>query len=308
MLQNILETNQLNKKYGKEYAIKDVSIHVRHGEIYALIGKNGAGKTTIMRMMMGLAKPTSGELSIYGETEPKKVNESRQHMGFMMNSSFYPYLTAHQNVEYFRQLKGIADRNEVDRVLKLVDLDQETKVFRSYSMGMKTRLSIAVALLGSPDIVVLDEPINGLDPQGIADFREYIQRLNKEQHVTFIISSHILGELDLIATRYGFMHDGLLLEEIDREDLRNKTENRTIIKVDRLEEATYILEQHLHVEDYRINGDKEIVLSHYTRGVDELNDQLIAGGLTIYKLVNQSSTLEEYYLELVKLRGVNKDD
>lgn len=304
-MENLIETVELSKRYKKSLALDKVSIHVRQGEIYGLIGKNGAGKSTLFKTVMGLAPKTSGEVILFGENSESGLNRARQRIGFMMGAHFFPYLSARENLEYFRKLKGISDKNEVDRVLKLVEMDKVEKNFKSFSMGMKQRVSIANALMGYPDIVALDEPINGLDPQGIADFRHLVQKLNKENKTTFVLSSHILGELGMMATRFGFIHDGKLIEEIDREVVRNKTKEQVIVKVDDTEKAAYLLEETFESVEYTINGDKELVILKMTDRTAEIAALFVENGLNLYKLDTQEISIEDYYLQLIAKGGVH---
>lgn len=302
-MEHVLQTNQLSKRYGKHQALENVSIRVRKGEIYGLIGKNGAGKSTLFKVIMGLAKKSSGEVELFGMKTEKELNEAKHRMGFMMEANFFPYLTAQQNLEFFRKLKGIADRSEVDRVLKLVEMDGVKKPFKSFSMGMKQRIAIANAMMGNPDLVVLDEPINGLDPQGIADFRKLVQKLNQERQMTFVVSSHILGELGLMATRFGFIHDGKLVEEIDRETIRQKTQERVVIKVNDPERGSSLLEETFEEIQYHVNGDQELVIMNRTDESDTFVELFTSNGLKVSKVQPQERTLEEYYLELIRQGG-----
>lgn len=302
-MENLLATRSVTKTYGKQNALHDVSIHVRPGEVYGLIGKNGAGKSTLFKVIMGLAAQDNGEISIYNQPSIENLVGVQKNIGFMFGSQFFPYLNARENLVYTCKLKGITDKTEVDRVLKLVELDQVKKKVKTFSMGMKQRLNIANALVGKPDLIIMDEPINGLDPQGIASFRHLVQKLNREQEITFLLSSHILGELGLMATRFGFIHDGELLKEVDRETLLGKTEDQVIIKVDNTEKATYLLEDQLSSLDYVVNGDKEIVLSDHIDETNKIAKILVDGGLELYKLTPHQQTLEEYYLSLVQEGG-----
>lgn len=304
-MENIIETVDLTKRYSKAVALDSVSIHVRQGEIYGLIGKNGAGKSTLFKTMMGLAPYSSGEVKIFGDSSTSGLNKAHHRIGFMMGAHFFPYLSARENLEYFRKLKGIPDKTEVDRVLKLVEMEKVKKKFKSFSMGMKQRVSIANALMGYPDIVVLDEPINGLDPQGIADFRHLVQKLNKENKTTFMVSSHILGELGMMATRFGFIHDGQLVEEIDREVIRNKTKEQVIVKVSDIEKATCLLEEKFESIEYTVNGDKELVIMKMTDRTDEIAALFVQNDLSLYKLDTQEISIEDYYLQLIAKGGVN---
>ncbi|MFL2124737.1 ABC transporter ATP-binding protein [Marinilactibacillus psychrotolerans] len=304
-MENIIETVDLTKRYSKAVALDSVSIHVRQGEIYGLIGKNGAGKSTLFKTMMGLAPYSSGEVKMFGDSSTSGLNKAHHRIGFMMGAHFFPYLSARENLEYFRKLKGIPDKTEVDRVLKLVEMEKVKKKFKSFSMGMKQRVSIANALMGYPDIVVLDEPINGLDPQGIADFRHLVQKLNKENKTTFMVSSHILGELGMMATRFGFIHDGQLVEEIDREVIRNKTKEQVIVKVSDIEKATCLLEEKFESIEYTVNGDKELVIMKMTDRTDEIAALFVQNDLSLYKLDTQEISIEDYYLQLIAKGGVN---
>lgn len=302
-MENLLSTHAVTKTYGKQDALHDVSIHVRPGEVYGLVGKNGAGKSTLFKVIMGLAVQDRGEVSIYDQPSIENLEGSQKNIGFMYGSQFFPYLNARENLTYTCKLKGITDKTEVDRVLKLVELDKVKKKVKTFSMGMKQRLNIANALVGKPDLIIMDEPINGLDPQGIASFRKLVQKLNREQEITFLLSSHILGELGIMATRFGFIHDGELLSEIDRKTLLEKTEDQVIIKVNNPEKAAYLLEEQLTPLDYVVNGDKEIILSDHIDETNKIAKILVDGGLELYKLTPHQQTLEEYYLSLIHQGG-----
>ncbi|MCF1685339.1 ATP-binding cassette domain-containing protein [Tetragenococcus halophilus] len=302
-MENLLSTHAVTKTYSKQNALHDVSIHVRPGEVYGLVGKNGAGKSTLFKVIMGLAVQDRGEVSIYDQPSIENLEGSKKNIGFMYGSQFFPYLNARENLTYTCKLKGITDKTEVDRVLKLVELDKVKKKVKTFSMGMKQRLNIANALVGKPDLIIMDEPINGLDPQGIASFRKLVQKLNREQEITFLLSSHILGELGIMATRFGFIHDGELLSEIDRKTLLEKTEDQVIIKVDNPEKAAYLLEEQLTPLDYVVNGDKEIILSDHIDETNKIAKILVDGGLELYKLTPHQQTLEDYYLSLIHQGG-----
>jgi len=302
-VEHIVETNLLSKQYGKNMALNKVSIHVRPGEIYGLIGKNGAGKSTLFKILMDLTRKTNGEKEIFGVRSVVELNKIKRNIGFMMTPSFFPYLSARQNLEYFREFKGITDKNEIDRVLKMVGLDQVKKKYKSYSMGMKQRLNIANALMGSPDLILMDEPINGLDPQGMASFRKVVLKLSKEQGITFIVSSHILGELGLMATRFGFIHQGELIEEIDADALKNKTEDQIILKVDNKERAVTILEEKFENIDYLVNEKEETLIKNYVDQIDVIASVLVKSGIRLYKLSSHERSLEEYYLSMVNEGG-----
>ncbi len=211
----VLASYGLSKTYGACKALDGLNLMVRRGDIYGLVGRNGAGKTTFMRMATGQSTPTGGELELFGASG-KDLRAQRSRTGAMIEiPSFSPFLTARENLEYYRLQRGIPGRQAVDEVLELVDLTATgPKKFKSFSLGMKQRLGLALALMNHPDFLILDEPINGLDPEGVAKFRQILRQLNQERQTTILISSHILSELSSVATRYGFMGQGRLLEEI----------------------------------------------------------------------------------------------
>jgi ABC-2 type transport system ATP-binding protein len=234
----ILTTQNLTKKYGNATVLDGVSINVEKGDVYGLVGRNGAGKTTLFKLIMGLSERTSGDIAI---ADSSNLNEARSKIGFMIGQPFFPYASAKQNIEFFRTTKKIKDKKETERVLKLVNLLDVEKPFKKFSLGMKQRLGIANALLGAPSIVILDEPVNGLDPQGIADIRNMVKKINVETGTTFIISSHILAELDLVATKFGFIESGHLVQEISYEQLHEQMKTKTLLEVSDVEKSMAVL-------------------------------------------------------------------
>lgn len=240
---DMISLRHIDKRYGAHRTLEDVNLTIGKGEIYGLVGKNGAGKTTIFKIILGLTQCDAGVLSIAGSQSRAGLSSARRKIGFFIGKNFFDYLTARENLEYYRQMKGIADGGEVERVLRCVGLQDATAKFGSFSMGMKQRLGIANAMLGNPEILILDEPVNGLDPQGIADVRSLIVRLNAEQGTTVVVSSHILGELEHTATRFGILDHGRVLREITREDLRARSD-AIQIRVSDCERAKRILAEH----------------------------------------------------------------
>lgn len=222
MGESVIKIDNLSKSYGEHEVLKGVNMSVNKGDIYGLIGKNGAGKTTLFKVILGLSASNGGEMSILGATDEKGNNDNRAKIGFFVGVDFYGYLSGEENLHYYRRLKGIKDKSEVDRVLELVGLNNESKKVpvKKYSLGMKQRLGIANALLGDPEILIFDEPTNGLDPQGIMDVRNMIQKINEEEGKTIIVSSHILSELQNTAHRFGMLYDGIVVKELSQEDLR----------------------------------------------------------------------------------------
>ena len=217
---NMISLRNIQKSYGSHQVLRGVNLTVRQGEIYGLIGKNGSGKTTIFKIILGLTEFENGLLSIAGKSTKAELSNSRKKIGFFIGKNFFDYLTAAENLEYYRRMKGVRDKGETQRVLKLVGLDNSAAKFASFSMGMKQRLGIANAMLGNPEILILDEPVNGLDPQGIADIRNLLAALSRDYGTTIIVSSHILGELEHTATRFGIIDQGRVLREITHEDLK----------------------------------------------------------------------------------------
>ena len=254
MEKTVISLKKINKSYGKHKVLEDVSMDINKGDIFGLIGKNGAGKTTIFKVILGLSEFEQGELRI-GE-EGDSLEEGRKKIGFLIGSNFFPYMNAKQNLQYYCRLKGIKDKAEIDRVLKIVGLDGVKKKFRQYSLGMKQRLGIANAILGNPEILILDEPTNGLDPQGIADIRKLVQKLNEEYGMTVIISSHILGELQHTAHRFGVVDHGVVAKVITQEELATE-QNMVKISVDDLEKA----KEALAAAGVTIRGESKETLS-----------------------------------------------
>ncbi|MCL1879686.1 MAG: ABC transporter ATP-binding protein [Actinomycetia bacterium] len=291
----ILQTHQLTKKYGDFAALDRVSLTLRQGDIYGLVGRNGAGKTTFFKCVMGLAKPTAGTIAINGKTTG--LNVARQQMGFMINPSFFPYLGPKESLEYLCRVKGIRDKGEVGRLLKTVGLDGVKKPFKAFSLGMRQRLGIAGALLGSPTVIVLDEPINGLDPQGIIDMREVIKEAHSQTGATFIISSHILAELDLVATQFGFIEQGVLIKEISHTELHEHTRKSLVIEVDDVLLAQAVLKP-LGASVAAVNGNRMTLASHLDQS-NYLARALLDGGVELYDLHRQETTLEEYFMRLI---------
>lgn len=292
----MIKTKNLSKQYQDFKALKNVSMTVEKGQIYGFVGKNGAGKTTFFKCLMGLTTSTSGEIKINGS---KKVEGERKNIGFMIGSAFFPYFTARQNIEYYRKLKGITDKKETERVLKLVNLDKEKKPFKSFSMGMKQRVGIANALLGQPDLVILDEPLNGLDPQGITDIRHIIQDVNETYGTTFIISSHILSELDLVATHFGFIDGGVLLKEISHQELHQLMAKTLVLEVDDTEKALQILKQEFQVPTTEIGEHGEIILDAQNMDTSKISKAIVNSQLELRAIYKKEMTLENYYFNLI---------
>ena len=278
MSESVIRLDNIFKNYGRFEVLKGVNMQVNRGDIYGLVGRNGSGKTTIFKMILGLSEFTSGTVSVAGSQSRKELLKNRQKIGFFVGSNFYSYLSARSNLEYYAKAKGITGRErkkEIDRVLDIVGLADTRKKYRSYSLGMRQRLGIANAILGNPEILILDEPTNGLDPQGIADVRHMIKRFRDEFSMTVIVSSHILGELENTADRFGILNDGIVAKEITQDDLRSKKSEVEIgIRAEDLDRARRILRDE-GIEIVRESSEKMTLEDYYFGLVGAGND---AGG------------------------------
>jgi ABC-2 type transport system ATP-binding protein len=273
MSEAVIKLENVNKAYGKHEVLKDVNMQVNKGDIYGLIGRNGAGKTTIFKMILGLSHVNSGNVSIMDSANKKELLKNRGKIGFLVGCRFYNYMNAERNLRYFATVKGIPRKErkqEIARVLETVGLTGVKKPVKTFSLGMQQRLGIANAILGNPEILILDEPTNGLDPQGIADIRNLIKRLRDEYGMTVIVSSHILGELEHTADRFGILNEGIMVKEISQLDLQ-ENQPAVEIAVDDLEKAKRVLEEN---------------------------------GIIIVREVVEKSSLEDVYFRLVG--GANK--
>lgn len=301
MQETVLKTKDITKKYKDYLAVNNVNIDVKQGEIYGLVGKNGAGKTTLLRMISGLTMPSGGDIELFNEASNGGLNKSRMRTGCIIETpSFFPYLSATKNLEYYRIQKGIVDKKSVEDALKMVGLeDTGNKKFKNFSLGMKQRLGLAFAIMGSPDLLILDEPINGLDPTGIVEFRELLLKLNKEKNITIIISSHILGELSQLATNYGFIHNGYLLEQISSKELEGKCKRHLAIKVDNAEKATVIIEKQLETKKYEVLNDNQIRVYDYIDTPEIVTQALVINGVMVSSINQTGINLENYFIDLI---------
>lgn len=298
-MEYILETKNLEKRYKKFKAIDNLSMHIPKGSIYGLIGKNGAGKTTLIRLICALQKPTSGEYTIYGiKNTSKEITKARKRMGAIIETpSVHIDMTARENLMEQSKIIGVPSYDGVDELLKLVGLSQTgKKKVHDFSLGMKQRLGIAIALVGNPDFLILDEPINGLDPQGIIDIREIILKLNKENGITFLISSHYLDELSKIATHYGFINKGKMIQEISKEKLEQNCKKRIEIKVSNIKECVKYLEQ--NNIPYEVISN-EIINIYQKINISELAISLSERDCIINEFHEKEETLENYYINLI---------
>lgn len=294
----LLKTNSLTKQYGRHKAVNSVNLHVRQGDIYGLIGRNGAGKTTLLKMISGLASPTEGDFSLFGK-RGKSAYRCLSRVGTLIEApGVYPNLTAEDNLRLKSLAMGVRRKEEIKELLSVVGLlDTGKKKVKNFSLGMKQRLGIALALVGSPDLVVLDEPINGLDPQGIAEVRDTLFRLNREKHITLIISSHILEELSKLATHYGIIHDGVLLQELTREELLAKCSERIELKTDDTRMACTVLEG-MGIRNYKVVDQDTIHIFERLDGSGEITMALAKNQIRTLGITVKNEALEDYYLNL----------
>jgi len=307
MYKLVFKANNLEKKYRGKYALKHLSMHVPEGSIYGFVGENGAGKTTTLRIITGLAFQSGGEIELLGEVEPVKVNMVRKHIGCIIeNPSVYPNMTARQNLEIQRVQRKIDDKKMIQELLCLVNLhDTGKKKVKDFSLGMKQRLGLAIALLGDPKFVILDEPTNGLDPTGIIELRELIKTVNRERNITFLISSHILSELNQLATYYGFIHDGKMIEEISAEDLDKKCKKYLRIETNDARQAAEVIKEQLCYKDIEICSDKELKIYECSSKSEIVTKLLFESNLSVTSVSQQNDDLENYYINLM---GVKRDD
>lgn len=296
----IIQTYQLTKRFKAEEVIKPLDFSLTKGEICALIGQNGAGKSTFFKMLAGQLMPTSGDIHLFGKSGGE-LAQSKSRMGFMIETpEFFPDFTATQNLEYFRLQRGVVEKERIYEVLAIVGLaNQKKKYFREYSMGMKQRLGIALCLLGSPDCLVLDEPINGLDAEGIMEIRNLLLKLNREKQITILVSSHILTELQLLAKRFVFIKHGMIVEDLSKEALADKSKKQIQLKVNDPAKTARLLEQTYEAIDYHILPNNIVTIQNYIDNAGDINSLLIKNGVIVNEFRIETLNLEEYFLGLV---------
>lgn len=293
-MEYILRTKNLTKQFGEKFAVRGVSMQIRKGEIYGFIGKNGAGKTTLMRLILGAAMPTDGSIELFGGEDE---NSARHRIGALLEyPCIYKNCSALENLRRFAILTG-NDTDELEDILELVGLGKVgNKKAGQFSLGMKQRLAFGIALLGHPEFLVLDEPINGLDPAGIKEIRDVILALNQKKGVTFLISSHLLDELSKIVTTYGIIKDGVLIEQITAPELQAKCRHHLKIAADDIPKTAALLEC-LTDKRYIKVGDGCLYLYDLIDKSDRINRLLVNHGIRVSELAVQTASLEEYFLE-----------
>ncbi len=298
MEEYLITTDRLTKQFGKHKAVNEVSMHIRKGSVYGFIGKNGAGKTTFMKILCGLANKTSGSITAFGETDANFA-VYRKKIGCLIEApGIFADMTAFQNVKAKCLAAGVYSKEYIDELLSLVGLaDVGKKKAKNFSLGMRQRLGIALALVGDPDMLVLDEPINGLDPQGIVEVREIIHKLATDKKITILISSHILDELSRIATDYGIINNGVLIKEMTAEELQNACSESLNITVDDLEAAKRVLSE-MGITNYNLIGENTLAISERIDESAAINSTLVRAGVMVSELSKRGEALEDYYIRL----------
>lgn len=296
----IIETTNLVKRYKEQTAVNHVNLHVRKGSIYGLLGRNGAGKTTIMKMILGLTDPTSGEISIMGQSLKDHKHELYARIGVMLDTlSFYPNLTATENLQVFAKLRGTISRSAIRDALEIAGLPYaDKKRFSDFSMGIKQRMGFAGAIMHDPELLILDEPSNGLDPVGIVEMRKYIKMLSEERGKTILISSHILSEIALLADDIGILHHGVLLEESSYAELQNRNRKYILLRVSSTAMASRVLEQHLQITDYIVEDDHTLRLFEALNSTAEINKALLEHHVSVTGIQTSYENLEDYFKKL----------
>ena len=297
---NIIETENLTKQYGTITVVDNINLHVPKGKIYGLLGRNGAGKTTAMKMMLQLVYPTGGAIRLFGTDYKEHTHSLYGKIGSIIETpGFYSNLTGYENLKIIAKLRGQLSKHSVQEALRVVRLEKETrKVFADYSLGMKQRLGIAAAIMHEPELLILDEPINGLDPIGISEIRSFLSELSHSKGTTILISSHVLNEIEQIADIIGVMHEGRLIEEVNMAELHKR--NRRYIEFDlsNVEIAAKILENHYQIKDYSIQGNT-IKIYDFTHNSGEINKAFVENGLLVTKINTNEENLENYFSGLI---------
>ena len=302
MKEVVLKTNNLTKQYNKNVVLDNVNITIKKGDIYGLIGRNGAGKTTLMKIITTLASPTSGTFELFNTcSENDELFDNKKRVGSLIEyPAFYPNLSAYDNLKYYTIQRGIVDKNQINKVLELVNLTGTgKKKVKTFSLGMKQRLGIALAILNSPDFVILDEPINGLDPIGISELRDTFKKLS-DNGITLLISSHILSELYLLANEFVFLENGKLINELSKEELDLECSKCLVIKTDDSKKVSVLLEKELNTNNYKVINNEEIRVYDYTDDSDKVSDVLVNNKIKIKGFYESGISLEEYFKEIIK--------
>jgi bacitracin transport ATP-binding protein BcrA len=306
MSRYIIETKHLTKQYGTQKSVADLNIHVQKGRIYGLLGRNGAGKTTTMKMLLGLTKPTNGEVLLWGKSLHGNEKKVLPRIGSMIESpGFYPNLTGTENLSIFATLRGIPNTHAIQDALDLVGLPyKDKKLFSQYSLGMKQRLAIALAVMHDPELLILDEPINGLDPIGIAEVRAFIRELCDKRGKTILLSSHILSEIALLADDIGIIDQGVLLEEKTFAELEQKSSRHIHFTVSDTAQAARVLENTFHETHFSVQDDHNLHLYNLDLSVGKIVAAYVGAGLEVSEAHTCEETLEDYFKRVTGGEGI----
>lgn len=297
----ILKTTNLTKRYKQTTALDHVNLQIEKGKIYGFIGQNGAGKTSLLRLITGLSFPTEGSMALWGKSGRSQLQEQRRRIGCMIETpALYPNLTAAQNMEVQRLQRGIPDKSVAEDCLCMVGLNSTgKKPVRNFSLGMRQRLGIAMALMNTPEFLILDEPINGLDPSGIAEVRKLLKQLNREYGMTILVSSHILEELYQTASQFILIHKGKIIEEITHQELELRCKRHISIRAKEPEKALLILEERLHTQNMKLMPDNTIQLYDQLEQLEDVAKILSDAQILVTGLQISGDTLENYFLEKI---------
>jgi bacitracin transport system ATP-binding protein len=300
-MQEIIKTTNLTKIYGKQKSVDNLNITVKQGDIYGFLGRNGAGKTTTIRMLLGLIKPTHGKIEIFGEDLVKNKKSILKRIGSIVEvPGFYGNLTARENLKINAKIIGVYKKNAIEEALEIVGLENETqKLVGKYSLGMKQRLGIARSLLHYPELLILDEPTNGLDPIGIKEMRRLIKNLAEERKITLLISSHILSEIEQLVDHLGIIHEGKLLEETEFDNLRKKNRKFLEFQVSNDNKATMLLESHFQIFDYEVHDEGNIRIFSHIGEQGAINKLFVQNDIEVNKIMLSEDRLEDYFTKLV---------
>lgn len=297
----IIKTTHLTKVYGTQKAVDNLQMTVNQGQIYGFLGQNGAGKTTTIRMLLGLIQPTQGQIEIFGESLREKQTEILRRIGSIVEvPGFYENLTAKENLLINAKLMGVHKKNAIDEALEIVGLHQEPKkLVGKYSLGMKQRLGIARAIQHHPELLILDEPTNGLDPIGIKEIRKLIKSLAEERKITILISSHILSEVEQLADHIGIVHQGKLLEEISFAELRKRNRKYLEFQVSNDNKAAMLMEQHFNISDYEVHDEGKIRVYSHIGEQGKLNRMFVEHDIEVSRIAMSEDRLEDYFIKLI---------
>ncbi|WP_368490931.1 ATP-binding cassette domain-containing protein [Clostridium sp. BJN0013] len=296
----LFRSNNINKSYNNHKILNNLSLNIEEGDIYGFVGKNGAGKTSMLRIILGLIYPDSGEIELLGNTDIEKINLSRAKIGSLIERPiFYGNMTARENLQLIKIQKNLENTIDLNKILKLVNLHNVKNKSKDFSLGMKQRLGIAMAILNNPELLILDEPINGLDPIGIKEIRELLLNLNNKYGTTILISSHILSELTQLATKYGFINQGHLIKEISSKELHLECRNYLHLKVNSISNIGKIIEEQFNTPNYEIFPDNTVNIYDKIK-IENLSLILSKYSIAIYELFQNEESLEDYFSRLIK--------